>query len=385
MTHRHLSAFSIISLLTLILSSCSSDDAPQPPPSGTGFNLEISSDVLRLAEGAEITGTYYSGDTSTDVTDQMRCTVTAGNAFMFDRYIIGSAPGNETLNCTYNFESKTRTLTINNQAPESAQLVIGDTTLHRGASSQYRFIGLYSDGEQVDYSAYSVWGSTDVFVAAVDNGLVAGIQTGLATISVWNDGVSSGDRILVEVIPGTPQRIEVVQDESFYVGITREFRARGFWDDGDEAWILGADWSSSNDRAVLVDGTRSSFLASAEGEVSISATLEGVTGTKDTEVTAAIVVSVETAPPTKERITTGEILEIQAFATYSDGSVVDISGFADWHESGGGLVEFNTIPGSSLAFMTATNERNTSTTYWADYDGVNGGRTSQIIFLDLPN
>jgi len=383
-------SFTKIKLITFFISSvllvagCNNNDSNTPdpnlPPFSDGLLLEVATSTLRSGEGTKLIGTYYDDDkNSIDVSDLMSCNTSSGALYLTaQNYVVGSAGGYGNVSCTYQDQSRSLEFRINSISPISSRLVVDDTTLHRGATGQLQLIGLYADGAERDFTAYANWSTQNDSVLSVTQGTVRAHQVGSTAISVQHSRLQI-ESVFIQVIFTTPERIEVVQDGPFYIGVIRYLRARGYWADGDIAYLHGpVVWSASNANVRALNDA-GKFLAEAEGSVTISASYEGVTGEDHPYVLDSVVLNVTTSPPSSDTIVLDEILYLQAYAHYSNGNVVDVSGEADWHQSNSNpVVSFSTIPSSNLAWLQAIRE-DISTAIWADYDGVSGARSSQII------
>ena len=369
-----------VSFLALI--GCSKKDSSGPSvdlPPTSGLLLEVKNSTLRVGEGTKLTGTYYDGDSSIDVSNLLICTTDSGSFHLTaENYAVGDAGGSGEIACTYENQAESVALRIDSTRPISIRLVVGDTTLHTGALGYLQLIGMYEDGTEIDFTAYATWSTNNENVVSINQGVMLAEAAGSAIVLATHASLRD-ESVSIQVIHAVPTHIEVVQDLSFYIGVERQFKAIGYWDDGDSALLGGpVVWSASNTRAEH-QATNGVFKAVAEGPVSISASYEGVTGEQDTYVLASIVVKVTTEPLKENVIVLDQILEITAFAHFSDGTVVDISGQADWHDSAyDPVVRFETIPGSNLASLQAVRE-DTSTVIWADYDGVSGARNWQLL------
>lgn len=117
-------------------------------------------------------------------------------------------------------------------------------------------------------------------------------------------------------------------------GATQEFKATGkYSDDSTKDLTLSVSWSSS-DVAVATIDAKGVATAVANGEATITATLEGVTATSALTVSDdAAKLTAITLTPANPSMAKGTMMDLVATGTYSDGSTKVVTADATWATS----------------------------------------------------
>ena len=96
-------------------------------------------------------------------------------------------------------------------------------------------------------------------------------------------------------------------------------------------------WSSSDTGvAAISNAAGSNGLATpvAPGQTTITASLDGISGTSTLTITSATLASITITPATPQ-IALGTALQFTATGTYTDGTSQDITAFVAWTSSNG--------------------------------------------------
>jgi hypothetical protein len=151
----------------------------------------------------------------------------------------------------------------------------------------------------------------------------------------------------------TLQSIEINPSAaSAAAGTTSQLTATGIYSDGGHRDVTyDATWSSSNSAVANVNagGVAS---AAAQGTTTISAKLQGITGSGTLTVTAATLVSIEVTPALPS-IAKGRTLQFVATGIFSDNSTQNLTGQVTWSSSNASLASISTASGSN-GLATAT-------------------------------
>lgn len=174
-------------------------------------------------------------------------------------------------------------------------------TIAKGATKQYTATGKYSDDTTKDLTSEVAWASSDTLVATIDaKGLAAAVANGAATISASLDDngtkvtgsatltvADTGNLVSIAVTPANPAlakgtSMELVATGTYEKGVTNDITSQ-------------VAWLSSDTKILTVVGG----LATAVdvGGATVTATLEGVTGTTLVTVTKAVLMSVQVTSP----------------------------------------------------------------------------------------
>jgi hypothetical protein len=175
--------------------------------------------------------------------------------------------------------------------------------------------------------------------------LQLGICSALLGLLISCGGSSHSDATL--------QSIEITPTAaSAAAGTTSQLTATGIYSGGGHLDVTyDATWSSSNSAVANVNagGVAS---AAAQGTTTISAKLQGVSGSAMLTVTAATLVSIEVTPA-RPSISKGRTLQFVATGIFSDNSTQNLTGQVTWSSSNGSLASISTASGSN-GLATAT-------------------------------
>jgi len=159
---------------------------------------------------------------------------------------------------------------------------------------------------------------------------------------------------------------------SIGIGTTQQFTATATYSDNSTADVSStAGWSSSTPAVATIN---SSGLASAvtSGSTTITASLNGVQGTANLKVAAAVLTVKSIAvSPANPSIFTGATQQFTATATYNDGSSGSVTSTATWTS---GTPAVATINSSGVATAVTAG----STTITASLSGISGTATLTV-------
>jgi hypothetical protein len=205
--------------------------------------------------------------------------------------------------------------------------------------------GNYSNGTQKPLTASAVWQTSQPTIATVSNqGNVTGVSQGATQVSASYEGVTGSTSVTV----GPAALVGIIvspNPSSLPVGESEQLTATGSFSDGTvQNLTQSVTWSSSAS-AVASVSPAGSVLANATGTATISATSGSVTGNASLTVTPAVVVALNIVPATLS-IVLESSRQLQAIATWSDGTTQDVTNVAAWSStpvgiaivSSGGLV-----------------------------------------------
>lgn len=199
-------------------------------------------------------------------------------------------------------------------------------SLREGESRQFKAWGRYSDGTVRDITDEAVWSSTDVGVATADYvGAVAARRYGTATIAATLDTHSGVAHMTVLPVIA---RI-VIRPASFSIHHRARERLRAvavLTDDSIQDITDRATWTSSDEAVALVrDGA---IEGVAPGTATITVTYEELTAS--TPVTVAPLIESIAIQPQSASLAVGQIQQLTATATFSDGNTKDVTFTATW-------------------------------------------------------
>ena len=191
---------------------------------------------------------------------------------------------------------------------------------------------VYSDGTSSDVTATATFSSSDTAIIQVSGRTLSGQKAGSATITATFEGKSATAKVTVSASPLQSISIDGVAPVS--IGQFILVTATGLFADGTKQDITGqATWSSTDTSlaTLALDTATSKEKVSGikVGTVTITATLQSITGKAAVTVTAATISRIDVTPaqPILQR---GVSQAFQATATYSDATTGDVTSQATW-------------------------------------------------------
>jgi hypothetical protein len=216
-----------------------------------------------------------------------------------------------------------------------------------GSAQRLTATGTFSDGSTQLLNSVT-WSSTDLSgtnIAQITNdatnrGTVYGLEPGTATITATAGSISGSATLTVttlvsiSVTPSNP---------SIPSGTTQQFTATGKYPDGSTQDLTTlAAWSSSSNATV---DNRGLATGVGIGQATIQASYGPIQGTATLTVTAPVLVSIAVTPADPS-VAAGTREQFAATGTYTDGSILNLTGTATWNSSTQGVA---TISASGFA------------------------------------
>ena len=226
-------------------------------------------------------------------------------------------------------------------------------SLAKGTAQQLTATGNFSDGTTEDLTNTASWTSSDNGTAQVSDaqgskGLVTGLGVGSASISATVGGVQGSTPVTVTaavlnsitVDPGV---------SSIAKGTSQQLTATGNFSDGTTEDLTGSvSWTSADSSiAVVSSAAGSAGLVTGEGQgtTSINATRDGVQGSAELTVTAAVLTSI-TIDPINPSISNGTFVQLTATGNFSDGTTEDLTSTVSWTSANNGVAQVSSVTGS---------------------------------------
>jgi hypothetical protein len=353
---------------------------------GAGLqSISITPNLPSVANGIVVsftaTGTY------SDTTTQNLTTLVTWTSSDTTRAVISNTPGSQgvastvsagTTDITATYGSVTATTTLTVTAATLVSVAVSPTSpsIASGTTQQFAATGTYTDNSTQDITSVVTWASTNPGVGPISNaagskGLANGLTPGVTTISATLSGIVASTNLTVSnatlvTIGITPSNPTIAK------GTERQFVATGTYTDNSTQNITAdVAWNSSNEAiATISNADLSEGLAhGAEvGVVTISATLNGVSGATQLTVSTATLVSIQVTPAAPS-IPNGTTQQFTATGTYTDSTTQDLTAVAAWSSSNGAIATVSNAAGSrGLATGNSTGTANII----AAYQGVSG-------------
>ena len=291
------------------------------------------------------------------------------------------AVGTTTISATYQGVKGSTPLTVTDATVVSIEVTPSSPTLTVNERQQLAATAIYSDNTTQDVTAQATWVSSDPTVAQVTTGgrgpggggrgNVTALASGSATISATVNGlsgsttvtVSAATLVSVELNPAAP---------SVAVGTRQNFTATAIYSDNTSQNVTGrVTWISSAPDVASIStagGTRGQALALSSGSTTISASLNGVTGSTTLTVTDATLTTIQITPfsPT---LPIGFSANLVATGIYSDNTTRDLTAQVTWTSSAPAVASVSSAAGTrGLLTPLAAG----SATITATYQGVSG-------------
>lgn len=247
--------------------------------------------------------------------------------------------------------------------PELTKIEIApaNKSVAKGVTLQLSATGILSDGTQENLSSTAAWQANPSTVATISaQGDLTGLAVGVAQVSAVYKGVTGTTSITV----GPPALIAIVvspNQSSLHLGDSETMTATGDFSDGTTQNLnQSVSWDSSQPSVAGINAA-GAVVSKGVGLTTISATEGSVTGSANLTVTTAVVVGLSIAPAQSSLVLGGNG-QLQAVASFSDGTTQEVTGSATWSSSQPGIVAVN-----SAGVVTA--ERVGNATILADSGG----------------
>lgn len=321
------------------------------------------------------TGTF-SDSTTQDLTNRVSWTTSPTGIATISASGLATAAtqGTTTVRATLSGVSGTTSLTVTAATLQSIQITPANPFLAKGTTRQLTATGTYSDRTTQNLTTQVSWGTSPAGIATVSTaGLATAGAQGVTTVSATMGGVTGTTTLTVtaaalqsiQVTPATP---------SIPKGTTVQFTATGtFSDSTTQNLSTQVSWTTSptGPSARVSLSTAGLATGTSVGFATVSATLSGVTGSTNINVTTAVVQSIAVTPA-NTTIAKGSVAQLTATATFSDATTQDVTGQASWTTSPTGFASVDT---AGRATGTALG----STTVTATLRGISGSTSLTVV------
>ena len=337
--------------LTFFLFSCGGggggggDTKPTNPSAKTITKIDISADTAGNQARAEanpstplgLSTQYlaiatYSDNSTANITDVASWSSADTSIAIIDEKGLAKTLKISSTGITASYQgvtSNTSTLTITDAIATKISIIPPTTALVKGLSLQLQAIATLSDDTTQDVSTQAHWQSSNPAVLSVDSkGKITANDPGDATVTATVQGVTgqttvSAVNLAISQIQIIPASVQLAK------GTTTQLTAIAtFTDQSTQDISTQAAWLSGNNAIATVDNT-GLVTGVAAGTVTLSATLLGVTATTSLQVNNASPTALQVIPAVST-IALGTKSQLQAIATFSDGSTQDVSAQALW-------------------------------------------------------
>lgn len=231
-------------------------------------------------------------------------------------------------------------------------------SLALGFQLAYAAEGTYSDGSTRDLTTVVTWSSSAPAVATVSNapgsqGLATSLMVGVTSVRANEPKSGLAGEGQLTVTPAVLTVLEVLPlDPAVALGLVLPFTAVGTYSDESTRELTDAvTWSSSDPAVAVVSNTpgsqgRATTLAVGKTSIRALDPKSGVSGASQLTVTPAVLVALALAPE-DALIGLGTSTAFQATGTYSDGTLLDLTGAVTWSSSDPSVAAIDNAPGNA--------------------------------------
>ncbi len=279
-----------------------------------------------------LTGTFSDGSTE-PLTSNVSWTssdpaVAGVNA---NGLVAALATGEAAISAVYNGQVFSGALTVVLGAPTSIAVTPALISVGIDDTKQFTATAVFADGSTQDLTSQVGWTSSAANVALISNtGLASGLSAGTTQIAASYQGVSGSATLTVstaqltaiEVLPNNP----VVPTHGKI-----QFTAMGVFSDGSTSPLSGVSWHTSTPSRAMVSSSGLVRTKGKKGSVTVSATLNAMTGSTTVTISNDPVTAVAITPANLS-IAPGTTLQFALTGTI-DGSQVTLSNSAYWQTS----------------------------------------------------
>lgn len=299
----------------------------------------------------------------------------------------GIAVGSATITAAQDGVSGTTSLTVTAATLVSIGVTPATPTIAKGTTVQLLATGVYSDGSMHDLTGSVSWSSSNSSVASVSTangsgGLATGNAVGTAAITASFGSITGTANLTVTA--ATLVSIGVTStSNSVAAGLTTQFTATGIYTDNSHQNITTAvNWASSDpSKATISNAIGYDGLATgvSPGTVTITASLNGISGTANLTVNPGTLLSIDVSAATAS-VATGLTDQFTATGHFTGGTTQNITDLVTWTSSDTARAVISNSAGSNgLATSTAAG----TTTITAAYQGVSGSTTLTVTAATL--
>ena len=244
-------------------------------------------------------------------------------------------------------------LRVSDQKVSSVAINPQTINLGIGQSSQILAVSKDTNGDTITGLSIA-WASSNVAVATVSStGLVTGVSKGESTIIASVGGVSASGSVLVTDVSASS--IEITPNKgTLSIGQSSQLSAR--LKDAQGNIVAGRDvsWSSS-DTAIVTVSNAGMLTAISDGESTITASVEGVSGFATVTVSGAPVASVSLSAQSAS-ISVGQTQQLTASVSDAGGNILNdrIMSWTTSNEASATVSNAGLVTGIALGSSTIT-------------------------------
>ena len=344
-------------------------------------------DSLKLsAQGVYDDGSKADLTTTVVWTTSANTIATVSNAPATAGTVSTIAAGLVTVTATYEGQTGEAKITVTDAKLTKLKITTASGTVPAGLTSQFKAIGTFSDGKELEVTKQAIWSAQPAGVVTVENGsnagLVKGIKAGKATVTATLDGIS--DAVEVNVSSAILLTVLVTpKAPSVEVGGSTALKATGVYSDQSEEDVTASvAWTVADDKVATIDnskGKQGTVNGVAPGTTDVTAALGTVSGKAKLTVKAPSLKQVIVGPASPI-VKAGQTVQLWAVAEFSNGAQVNITQQAKWTLNNPAVASVTTSgPNIGLALAKAPGK----VTVAASFGGKSGEVTVTVTSPEL--
>ena len=285
---------------------------------------------------------YYDNNTSRDVSAEVAWTSSTPVVTIDKGIITAMQVGSTAITATLSgITSNQVSLSVSNATVIAIQIEPAEGAgldIPVGLSVKLLAKAIYDDNSSLPIISPIEWHSSNLAVASIDDGNISAKSPGVTQVTAnWNGlesnslDVSVADKTITSLsITAPPSAIRGIQ-----LGISQQYRAVAKFDDDSSQDITSqVNWNSSDVNMATVS-TAGLVEAKAVGTAALSANVGNVvSNTLRVTIISAVIQSIKISVTDNENsLVAGFTKQYKASASFSDGSVFDITRFASWRSN----------------------------------------------------
>jgi uncharacterized protein YjdB len=223
----------------------------------------------------------FSDNTTQTISGQVTWSTSNSSVATITSFGLATAQGQGTVNISAKFGSVTGTtsLLVTSSALVSIAITLANARVAEKTAALFKATGTFADGSVQNLTTSVQWGSNNQTVATIgaQSGILTALTPGSTSVTAVY-GLITG-QTSVTVTNATLVSITITPSSATVnSGGSVSFSATGKFSDGTTQNLINASWSSSNPSVAIISNFGLA-TSSGVGTSTISATLNGVTGT----------------------------------------------------------------------------------------------------------
>ena len=334
-----------------------------------------------LTQQFTATGAYSDGSTS-DLTGSVNWTSSTPSVLAINAAGNATAAslGNATVTASYAGVSGSDPATVIAAIATAVSVSPTPVTLAAGQTQQFAATATLSDGTQQNATATAHWSVGDPTRATISNttgnsGLLTANAAGSTSAMATVGSASGSASVTITAATISSLTINPGALNSIPAGTTKVLTVTAAYSDGSNADVTNqVTWTTGSASTAYVDPT-GLLHAVAPGLTTIDAHLGGVDGTSAVLVSNATLASIAITP-VSPILAVGQVVQLAATGTYSDGSTTILTTQVQWSSSS---IATATISSSGMVTSLAPG----SSTLAATLNGVSGNTLLSVTSATL--